>query len=267
MRSITQYPHPRYKPRTQVNRDIVEYLKANPELSYKEIGERFGKSEFLIGGLALRAGLQHGRYGRRRGMTTGQPLVLRTPPRHRVPTARSLRERQERKIVAYVQAHPEMTYAQIAAAFGIAETVVGNLMYKSGVRRTRVTPEALAENIKAVEFIKAHPHLSYSDMSREVGLPTRYLAHLAREAGIHRGKGGGPRHNQGRFHTISTRALISRKNLAQREKFQEQMLDVWERAGDKHRTKLGRILKGRWTDEARKAMSRMMRSMWRAAEA
>jgi hypothetical protein len=266
MQSNTQYPHPNYKPRTQVNRDIVEALKAHPDLSYKEIGAKFGKSEYQIGALALRSGLKHGRFGRRSG-STARPLALRTPPRQSVPTARTLRERQDRKIIAYVQTHPEMTYAQVGEAFGIPKTIVGNLMYKSGVRRTRVTPEAVAENLKAVEFIKAHPHLSYSDMSIEINLPTRYIAHLAREAGIQRGKGGGPKHNQGRLHTIRTRATISRKNLAHREEFQKQMLDVWDRAGDKHRVKLGRILKGRWTEEARQAMSRVMRAMWRAAEA
>lgn len=267
MQSNTQYPHPNYKPRTQVNRDIVEELKAHPELSYKEVGAKFGKSEYLIGALALRAGLKHGRFGRRRGMSAARPLELRTPPRQRVPTARTLREKQDRKIITYVQAHPEMTYGQVAGAFGIPATIVSNLMYKSGIRRTRVTPEAIAENLKAVEFIKAHPHLSYSDMSREINLPTRYIAHLAREAGVHRGKGGGATHNYGRPHTIRTRATISRKNLARREEFQKQMLDVWDRAGDRHRAKLGKILKGRWTAEAREAMSRMMRAMWRAAEA
>jgi hypothetical protein len=264
MQSNTQYPHPNYKPRTQVNRDIVEALKAHPDLSYKEIGAKFGKSEYQIGALALRSGLKHGRFGRRSG-STARPLVLRTPPK-RVTTARSIREKQDQKIIAYVQAHPEMTYAQVGEAFGIPKTIVGNLMYKSGVRRTRVTPEAAAENLKAVEFIKAHPHLSYSEMSREINLPTRYIAHLAREAGIYRGKGGGPAH-PGRLHTIRTRATISRKNLARREEFQKQMLDVWDRAGDRHRAKLGKILKGRWTDEARQAMSRVMRAMWRAAEA
>jgi hypothetical protein len=267
MQSNTQYPHSNYKPRTQVNRDIVEELKAHPELSYKEIGAKFGKSEYLIGSLALRSGLKHGRFGRRHGISSGRPLDLKNPGRQRVPTARTLREKQDRKIIAYVQLHPEMTYAQVAEAFGIAKTIVGNLMYKSGIRRTRVTPEAVAENLKTVEFIKAHPNLSYSDMSREIRVPTRYIAHLAREAGIFRGKGGGPTNNLGRAHTIRTRATISRKNLAHREEFQKQMLDVWDRAGDKHRVKLGRILKGRWTDEARQAMSRVMRAMWRAAEA
>jgi hypothetical protein len=256
-------PNQPYKPYDPKGLEIVAMLKEHPELLYREIGAKFGVSEFRVGAIAKRVGLQHGRPGRRPHVIAMSSLVN---PKH-VSSERRARAKQEGRIIAYVQAHPEMTYLEIAQAFGVKKFMIGNLMYKSGVRRSRVDEKGLAQKVEMVEYIKKHPLASYSDMSRETGWKTRDLAQVAREAGLFRGKGQGPTHNYGRAHGIATRGHLSRTHLAQRARFRDIMLKAWDAAGDKHRRKMSRIMKSYWTPQARKSMSLALTSMWKDANA
>jgi hypothetical protein len=257
-------PYKPYKPYKLRNKQIAAALEKHPEFNYKKIAARFRVSEFLVGAVAKRAGLQHGRFGRSR---SGVSSLLRAAsiPKH-VEGLRRRRAKQEKRIITFVQRHPEMTYAEMAEAFGVKKFAIGNLMYKSGIRRSRVNPEGLAEKVQMLRYIKKHPLDSYSDMSRSSGWKTRELAQVAREAGMLRGKGHGPSHNYGRPHTIATRGYLSRLHLAQRETFRKIMLKVWDAAGDGYREKLSRLMRSRWTPQARKNMSLILFSMWRAAK-
>lgn len=254
-----------YKPRNLRNRQITAVLKKRPDLNYKEIGVSFGVSEFLVGAVALRAGLQHGRFGRPH-FRVSSILQATAIPKH-VESSRHRRAMLEKKIVAFVQRHPEMTYVEVAKAFDVKTFLIANLMYKHGICRSRVSAQDMADKVRLLKHIRTHPMDSYSDMSRATGFPTRYLALIAREAGLFRGKGQGPRHNQGRPPALSTREHMSQIQLAQRDLFRDAMLKVWDQAGDRYRAKMGQIMKRRWTLAARKEMSRALQLMWRASRA
>jgi hypothetical protein len=250
-------PGRKYAP-VQQGDDIVKFAAKHPELTWREIAAKFDCTMYAAYFAAKRRGFIKPRSA---GLTgSSRPLNLKTPT-PRTTSVKTLRQKQDAKILRYVQAHPEMTYEEISEAFGLAKHVVGQVVYRSGVRRTNVTEESKARNAKIADYVRAHPNLSYSDMGRELNLPTLYIARIARAHGLYRGKGGGPRHNQGR----SFKGVLW--SPEDRERVSRQMLAYWEKAPKSVRLNLSKALKGRWTPQARAAVGRALKSMWRHARA
>lgn len=256
--AVVQQPNGRkYAPISQGD-EIVKYAANHPELTWREIAGVFGCTMNAAFFSAKRRGFKKPRAA---GLTgAGRPLVLKTPKITSAP-AKTLRWKQDAQILRYVQAHPEMTYAEISEVFGLAKHIVGNVVYRSGVRRTAVTEESKAKNVRIAEYVKAHPKMSYSDMSAALGLPTLYIARIARAHGLFRGKGQGPRHNQGRSYEGA------KWSPEDRERISRQMLAFWAKAPKSVRVNMSKALKSRWTAQTRAAMSRALKSMWRHASA
>lgn len=225
---------------------IIETLKAHPEKNYQEIAVMHNSTWGAVGSIANRNGLAHGRSGPRRFA--------------RVPESRRMkRQANEAKILDYVKAHPELTYDEIADYFGVAHQTVNGLVYRSGYRRTAVTPEAKAKQAEIAEYIKAHPEMSYSDMGRALDLPTLRVANIARKFGMMRGKGQGPRHNNGRAGYTRT--------FEERQRLSEYMTELWANMPQSHRDRLSRIMKGNWTEERKQKFGQAVKKMWKEAKA
>jgi hypothetical protein len=239
---------PDYRPYREINKQIAEYVAAHPELTYLEIGRQFDRSPYAVGAVAKRAGIKRGR---------GRVLLAGLAPVRRITPKRYVAMKRENRIIAYVQRHPDMTYREVGQAFGMQASDIGNLMYKRGVKRTHVGEEALALKKQLSDYVIAHPDESYSDIGRKFDQKPHWVSRIARESGIVRGKGQGPRHNQrarGRIVTVQ-----------ERERARETMLAIWESASDRHRKRMGKIMAGGWTDEARAQFSRALKCMWREA--
>lgn len=237
---------------------IVELLRSQPELSYKEIGLKFGRTEFAVGSIAKRHGLMHGRIGRRRFTTRPRITEAKIIT---LPIKRRTRFDLEDEIIAYVIANPQMTYREIAEHFQVPHSRVGNLVYRRGVRRSMVTDEARAERKKLAEYIAVHPEESYSDIGRKFNLPTLYIGRTARLHNLFRGKGQGPRHN---YTALEDRGSVF--TVEQRQKLSEDMTRIWESVSDKHKSRVSKIMSGSWTEEKKLALSTALKKMWKEAK-
>lgn len=225
------------------NAKVVEALKSNPDLSYKAIALSLGRTVGEVASLARRNGLQHGRTGRRRFTYLSN---------------RRKRTVKEQRILEFVQAHPDFTYPEIAANFRVPSHIVSSLVYRSGFRRSAVTPEHKEKEKQVAEYIAAHPEQSYSDMGRTLGLPSLRIANIARKFGMFRGKGHGPRHNQG-----GREGRSYPRTEAEKEHLSKAMTALWARVPSTHKKRIGQITKGAWTPEQRAKLSRALKQVWK----
>lgn len=241
----------------QANDEVVKYATEHPELTWREIGAHFGRSMNSVYFAAKRRGFKKDRAA---GLT-GTPHIEWRTPKPRVPRVLSAKEQQQKRdarILRYVQSHPEMTYAEVSEAFGLPKHVVGQVVYRSNVRRSDVTEESKQRNANIAEYVRKHPEQSYSDIARDLNKPTLYVARIARAHGIYRGKGQGPKHNYGRSFKGA------RWSPEDRERISQQMTAVWDKAPDRVRKRMSKALAAHWTPEARAEVSRALKSMWRA---
>jgi hypothetical protein len=244
----------------QANDEVVKYATEHPELTWREIGAHFGRSMNSVYFAALRRGY---RKVRAAGLTGTSHLTWRTPKARvaRVLSAKELQQKRDAHILRYVQSHPEMTYSEISEAFGLPKHVVGQVVYRSNVRRSSVTEESKQRNASIAEYVRKHPEQSYSDIARDLNKPTLYVARIARAHGLYRGKGQGPKHNYGRSFKGA------RWSPEDRERISQQMTAIWDKAPDSVRKRMSKALAAHWTPEARAEVSRALKSMWRAANA
>ncbi len=234
------------------NDRIAKFIKSNSDMTYSEIAVFLGRSLTAVLAVAQRRGIRKPRsshYNR-------NLLTMKKNPQLKAVPKRASRTQQEKKIIKYVQTHPEMTYKEVAEAFGIPSHVVGGVIYRSGTRRSDVTKAARKRTAKIATYVKAHPKETFADIGRKFKLPTLYIARVARVHGVYRGKGQGARHNAGRSYKDLLWGPEERKRTS------EMMLKYWETAPEWHRKRLRLIMRKRWDDKSRAEFGRAMKRMW-----
>jgi transposase-like protein len=153
------------------DRRVLEWVRANPGVSYTRAAQELGIPRYTIGVIARRSG----RFVRLRHGTPRETAVLG-----------DIREGR-------------LIYREIAAKHGLTRHQVVGTAYRHGIRRTgyeivvhhrgrgrEVTPE---QEARVVGLLK-DPRMTYSQIAREAGIPnTGSISNISRRHGLLRGRG------------------------------------------------------------------------------
>ena len=165
----------------RVRESIIAYIQANPEMTYRAIGELFGYERSRIAQIAREAGMPlRGPDGRRRGR--GSKFDYEA-------------------VADYYAAHPEMTTQEVSDHFGMDIQTLRKILRETGtprrsksqVTRTRgrgtttVSGRKRAEKkAEVVEYLREFPDLSQREIAEALGLSQSQVSRYGAQAGLGR---------------------------------------------------------------------------------
>ncbi len=131
---------------------IAEFLFKNPEISPKQIAERFGVSVSYVYMIRSQSG--------------------QSRPRSSV---------SDKDICSFVSENPFATYPQIAEALGVSYGTISYRMRRLGLDRQ--AKEAASSEV-IISLAKEKPWLSSFDIAHEAGVTVAAVKRVLREAGL-----------------------------------------------------------------------------------
>lgn len=186
---------------------ITESLAAHP-YQYAEIAQQFdttpGVVKWLAKGapenLSLRTtaeaikteladfpGLDHGELAKRFDVTREEVNAIaalpQDPPGGNLPrplnTGVAMRPEVAQMISDYLQAHPDASYANVAAKLAVSEQAVSNIATETGLTRTAPHYRISNETTEAIRrYVVAHPDAGPAAIAREFGISATFAGKI-----------------------------------------------------------------------------------------
>jgi len=143
------------------NAEMSAYIAAHPELTYTDIGQRFGVSASAVARVAVQHDIQRPRGYNGYHYGKAQRQVKR-----------------DQGIIAYHADNPKASYAAIAIRFHTSQSTVARVLNGEKTRRQA------EQDRRIVAYLRANPDFTYSGVAKELGVSANAVRRTADRLGL-----------------------------------------------------------------------------------
>lgn len=159
-----------------INREILEYLRAFPDVTFSEVARALHIERARVSYVAHKNGIYH--QPRRTGMM---------PRRGKLPVPRTRAGiDSERKVVEYIESHPKVSYTVMGKRFGCSPGRLSQIARDNGI--VRYAPRGQGENKrrKIAKYLRKHTDIQVVENAKNLGISTGYVSTIATKHGLRR---------------------------------------------------------------------------------
>jgi transposase len=203
--------------------EVVAFVRADPDATFVQIGEKFGLTYRCVFNILKRAGLKKPRSrkgnpaGRERNAVAAMmaadgmlqkeiaaelkvdhvsDILKRYDPewQTRITAKETVRAKRDAEIIQIVRANPAIKTRELAEKFGMSTSGVYHVIEQAGLTKPRVSyepvnPVHVRRNEMIIAFVRDNPSLTLDDIGEKWGMSGAGLWCMLKRAGISKPRG------------------------------------------------------------------------------